>query len=1072
LKKSYLQPEQQHDNNHDDACSPSCSATSLLGGQTIVLPSSSHPSPQDSSNAEDHLVSKITIMNNMNTDNKKKARPEFRHKDDEMRTRTRANHSRSPSAPSNPTSNSRSKEAEQINFQQTRESIRRGLQLFQGQDHHSSHVCSSSKFINDLLQFSSSYYSKNSRSTSNTTNHAFSTAIKCISRDNQDAAGAASRILDESSTSHDKEQDHEDNKEEDDKQRSKRIRDELQTLTSQKQEQTRNYLKKEETSDNDKYRMLSILTKDLLKSISQDQEKMTMIEQEDQAPRVTEDATFFTRKSTSGNTSSSTATVNNNHGALSAGVLHDNHNYTHSMMATRAATSSSEAPPNFEDFRNEFILNNKNITNNLKRSTTTDSTRTTSASKVPATFVTEEQRIRNSIGMEQAFCSDPIRRINLEREKFYIGGGGPQVPPAHEEYLSYCSSTSPQEGEERWKRRGLLHDKHSNHGVILPSQLELELLRQRNEHEQMLTLLSSRLRTGEFLIRSPEELLTHQLNDINAPLPNHIDHTSTTSSARNNNALLFPTTSTTAMITNPHFTNSSNLLLNSSSLTKQCYQNQNEQQTSFRCGTTNVDSSSSPFYLPPQDLYHPSSNTTTATTTTTYSRATDRNDNNLLSTSLLFGNSGVPPHLKHLHETSANKRIVHNSDPSLSSYYDFRNQQEEVVRHSTRTKNEPTTNNMDMTTTATGRFHTTTFRRLENKERNGEFFFEDTTNEQMLNSMTSPPQNNTNHKKSSNSEYSNPIATHPYDSCSFNGGGHPTRRGKILPQEQDEEEECTSNDANSDNQSWCVTSTMPPLIQPPPPLQNNRCNINVPAVSNNICKYSSKNHSKEFEVEEGERNSNNMLSGMTQINSIVTNKNNNEKQKDDLEQSEEQKLLLSQTTRSSTISPTPVLVRKSRKWLPLGLNEDSSNLSSFLCFLRSECIEVFVSSKTDVLERMTSKKVIEGQVGIRCRFCAHLNQKSRVGRSSNFPSSTAQIYPGVSMMIYKHFTACPEMPPATKKKFDDLKNFTKKGNAESRSYWINSASRLGLIDTVGAGGNHYVRYDPTVSNLHLMKENK
>merc|ERR1712045_40058 len=106
---------------------------------------------------------------------------------------------------------------------------------------------------------------------------------------------------------------------------------------------------------------------------------------------------------------------------------------------------------------------------------------------------------------------------------------------------------------------------------------------------------------------------------------------------------------------------------------------------------------------------------------------------------------------------------------------------------------------------------------------------------------------------------------------------------------------------------------------------------------------------------------------MTQINSIVTNKNNNEKQKDDLEHSEEQKLLLSQTTRSSTISPTPVLVRKSRKWLPLGLNEDSSNLSSFLCFLRSECIEVFVSSKTDVLERMTSKKVIEGQVGIRCR---------------------------------------------------------------------------------------------------------
>lgn len=175
-----------------------------------------------------------------------------------------------------------------------------------------------------------------------------------------------------------------------------------------------------------------------------------------------------------------------------------------------------------------------------------------------------------------------------------------------------------------------------------------------------------------------------------------------------------------------------------------------------------------------------------------------------------------------------------------------------------------------------------------------------------------------------------------------------------------------------------------------------------------------------------------------------------------------------QSRRSNSLSGVP----KVRRWLPLGLDEDSSHLSAFLCFLRSECIEVFVSSKADVIERMTSKKIREGQIGIRCRFCAHLSQKNRVGRSSNFPSSIAQIYPGISMMIYNHFALCPEMPTNLRKTFNQLKNFTKKGNAESRTYWVHSAKQLGMVDAVGPTGNfHYVQMDPKRPLHHSMKQN-
>ena len=151
------------------------------------------------------------------------------------------------------------------------------------------------------------------------------------------------------------------------------------------------------------------------------------------------------------------------------------------------------------------------------------------------------------------------------------------------------------------------------------------------------------------------------------------------------------------------------------------------------------------------------------------------------------------------------------------------------------------------------------------------------------------------------------------------------------------------------------------------------------------------------------------------------------------------------------------LIRK-RPFMCLGLvKKDKYRLSNFLCFLRAECIEVFKATESDVYERRRSKKVSLGQVGIRCRFCAHAQYPhQRVGRSSSFPSSLNRLYQSVTMMVRDHFSKCKMMLPEVRQKFIIYKNCKshiarKKITIESKSYWVESASILGMSDTADGG---------------------
>jgi len=126
---------------------------------------------------------------------------------------------------------------------------------------------------------------------------------------------------------------------------------------------------------------------------------------------------------------------------------------------------------------------------------------------------------------------------------------------------------------------------------------------------------------------------------------------------------------------------------------------------------------------------------------------------------------------------------------------------------------------------------------------------------------------------------------------------------------------------------------------------------------------------------------------------------------------------------------------------PLGKKGDELWLSAFLCFVRAELVEVFIAQKSS-----RSPSPLD-QIGFRCRFCANVNPRFRVRRSSSFPSSISRIYQSLTMMLRDHFPKCQEIPSNLQSKFGQLRATSIAGAADSKYYWISSAQDIGLTDT-------------------------
>jgi len=144
--------------------------------------------------------------------------------------------------------------------------------------------------------------------------------------------------------------------------------------------------------------------------------------------------------------------------------------------------------------------------------------------------------------------------------------------------------------------------------------------------------------------------------------------------------------------------------------------------------------------------------------------------------------------------------------------------------------------------------------------------------------------------------------------------------------------------------------------------------------------------------------------------------------------------------------------------LPLTKGDDAHWLSELQCFVRTDIVEIFSAKGEDI--EMDEDDVIEGQVGVRCVYCAKLPPDERPDGHAFFPKSLASIYQNVSDLQRRHFLRCSEMPDDARRSFKSLRGFAAKAEGETHQYWIDAARELGVADYDERMGIRFYR-DPT-----------
>lgn len=134
----------------------------------------------------------------------------------------------------------------------------------------------------------------------------------------------------------------------------------------------------------------------------------------------------------------------------------------------------------------------------------------------------------------------------------------------------------------------------------------------------------------------------------------------------------------------------------------------------------------------------------------------------------------------------------------------------------------------------------------------------------------------------------------------------------------------------------------------------------------------------------------------------------------------------------------------------LALPEDRFKLSAHQVFLRHQ-IEAFKATEEDITThtRGRNKKIFLGQVGIRCRYCAHVPVAMKQKGSVYYPSTLLGLYQAAQNISATHLQCglCTQTPHAVKQHFVALLSTRAFSSGAGRPYWAQAAQKLGLVDT-------------------------
>jgi hypothetical protein len=135
---------------------------------------------------------------------------------------------------------------------------------------------------------------------------------------------------------------------------------------------------------------------------------------------------------------------------------------------------------------------------------------------------------------------------------------------------------------------------------------------------------------------------------------------------------------------------------------------------------------------------------------------------------------------------------------------------------------------------------------------------------------------------------------------------------------------------------------------------------------------------------------------------------------------------------------------------PISDPMDVQLLSERQVFLRQQ-LEVFTATEIEAFThaRGRNKRVQHGQVGIRCRHCAHMSVVTRQKGSTYFPSTIAGLYQAAQNMCTTHMQTgvCTAMPTPIQQEFALLLCMPKACSGSGRKYWAESVKKFGLVDT-------------------------
>jgi hypothetical protein len=135
--------------------------------------------------------------------------------------------------------------------------------------------------------------------------------------------------------------------------------------------------------------------------------------------------------------------------------------------------------------------------------------------------------------------------------------------------------------------------------------------------------------------------------------------------------------------------------------------------------------------------------------------------------------------------------------------------------------------------------------------------------------------------------------------------------------------------------------------------------------------------------------------------------------------------------------------------VPLFMSCDHESLSEYQCLIRKQ-IELFCATNSDIelTVQGRNRHIEAGQVGVRCRHCAHLPVKKRARGAVYYPSKLSCIYQAAQNMATVHLSKhCTLVPSYIRAEL--LKKDRKSSAGSGKEYWAVGARTQGVVEFDG-----------------------